>query len=384
MLHISLKNIIFAKVNNIERHIAKLLLSNDCVIVPGFGGFMAHHIEAYYDEENRLFYPPQRTLGFNQQLTMNDSLLAQSIVEECDMSYPEAINAIEEKVAEMKQTLETNGRLTFNGLGTIGIGENGKYDFTPCKTGILTPTLFALDSFEIKSLKEATSLKEEKAQAVCEEEAMEQENVLHVSENKNNATHGNTGHDLAEGTVPVAAAEEETATQKSHRLWIWRDIAAACILVIVFFLIPAPTGQHNKPAMSSAQPSAEMIMKMMPKDITTGEPSEKAIKEAMQKTDSIKALEKAMDEKKRASEEEADTHSEYYTVVLASKVSKAGAERLVQKINGHEGMQACVKTGKSGTLVIHGSFETREEAQRERNKLTENNEFADCWVMHVK
>lgn len=384
MLHISLKNIIFAKVNNIERHIAKLLLSNDCVIVPGFGGFMAHHIEAYYDEENRLFYPPQRTLGFNQQLTMNDSLLAQSIVEECDMSYPEAINAIEEKVAEMKQTLETNGRLTFNGLGTIGIGENGKYDFTPCKTGILTPTLFALDSFEIKSLKEATSLKEEKAQAVCEEEAMEQENVLHVSENKNNATHGNTGHDLAEGTVPVAAAEEETATQKSHRLWIWRDIAAACILVIVFFLIPAPTGQHNKPAMSSAQPSAEMIMKMMPKDITTGEPSEKAIKEAMQKTDSIKALEKAMAEKKRASEEEADTHSEYYTVVLASKVSKAGAERLVQKINGHEGMQACVKTGKSGTLVTHGSFETREEAQKERNKLIENNEFADCWVMHVK
>lgn len=353
-------------------------MSNDCVIVPGFGGFMAHHIEAYYDEENRLFYPPQRTLGFNQQLTMNDSLLAQSIVEECDMSYPEAINAIEEKVAEMKQTLETNGRLTFNGLGTIGIGENGKYDFTPCKTGILTPTLFALDSFEIKSLKE------EKAQAVCEEEAMEQENVLHVSENKNNATHGNTNHDLAEETMPVAAAEEETATQKNHRLWIWRDIAAACILVIVFFLIPAPTGQHNKPAMSSAQPSAEMIMKMMPKDITTGEPSEKAIKEAMQKTDSIKALEKAMAEKKRASEEEADTHSEYYTVVLASKVSKAGAERLVQKINGHEGMQACVKTGKSGTLVTHGSFETREEAQRERNKLTENNEFADCWVMHVK
>lgn len=384
MLHISLKNIIFAKVNNIERHIAKLLLSNDCVIVPGFGGFMAHHIEAYYDEENRLFYPPQRTLGFNQQLTMNDSLLAQSIVEECDMSYPEAINAIEEKVAEMKQTLETNGRLTFNGLGTIGIGENGKYDFTPCKTGILTPTLFALDSFEIKSLKEATSLKEEKAQAVCEEETIKQENVLHGSENENNATHGNTGHDLTEETVPVAAAEEETATQKNHRLWIWRDIAAACILVIVFFLIPAPTGQHNKPAMSSAQPSAEMIMKMMPKDITTGEPSEKAIKEAMQKTDSIKALEKAMAEKKRASEEGADTHSEYYTVVLASKVSKAGAERLVQNINGHEGMQACVKTGKSGTLVTHGSFETREEAQRERNKLTENNEFADCWVMHVK
>ena len=190
----------------------------------------------------------------------------------------------------MKQVIESKSRLVFNGLGTISIGENGKYDFTPCKTGILTPTLFALDSFEIKNLKEGTSLKEENARAVCEEEAMKQENVLHGSENENNVTHGNTNHDLAEGTLSVV--EEETATQKNNRLWIWRDIAAACILVLVFFLIPAPTGQHNKPAMSSAQPSAEMIIKMMPKDITTGEPSEKAIKEAMQKTDSITALKK--------------------------------------------------------------------------------------------
>jgi hypothetical protein len=42
----------------LERHIAKLLLDNDCVIVPGFGGFMAHHIAASYDEKNHIFPPP--------------------------------------------------------------------------------------------------------------------------------------------------------------------------------------------------------------------------------------------------------------------------------------------------------------------------------------
>ncbi|MQO83477.1 SPOR domain-containing protein, partial [Prevotella copri] len=35
--------------NRLERHIEILLLSNDCVIVPGFGGFMAHHVDARYD-----------------------------------------------------------------------------------------------------------------------------------------------------------------------------------------------------------------------------------------------------------------------------------------------------------------------------------------------
>ena len=36
----------------LERHIEILLLSNDCVIVPNFGGFMAHHVDARYDDED--------------------------------------------------------------------------------------------------------------------------------------------------------------------------------------------------------------------------------------------------------------------------------------------------------------------------------------------
>ena len=36
----------------IQRHIEILLLDNDCVIVPGFGGFMAHHVAARYDEND--------------------------------------------------------------------------------------------------------------------------------------------------------------------------------------------------------------------------------------------------------------------------------------------------------------------------------------------
>ena len=41
-LVISEKITTFANVNRLERHIEILLLSNDCVIVPGFGGFMVH------------------------------------------------------------------------------------------------------------------------------------------------------------------------------------------------------------------------------------------------------------------------------------------------------------------------------------------------------
>ena len=37
----------------LAKHIEILLLDNDCVIVPEFGGFMAHHVNSVYDEGGR-------------------------------------------------------------------------------------------------------------------------------------------------------------------------------------------------------------------------------------------------------------------------------------------------------------------------------------------
>ena len=108
-LFFSKKKSNFAVVIEISRHIEILLLSNDCVIVPGLGGFMAHHIDSRYEEDENLFLPPLRTLGFNPQLKINDSLLAQSYVEAYDISYPEALRRIEDEVNEMTQHINNKG-----------------------------------------------------------------------------------------------------------------------------------------------------------------------------------------------------------------------------------------------------------------------------------
>ena len=62
----------------LAKHIEVLLLENDCVIVPGLGGFIAHYRSSIYNKEMREFYPPVRTIGFNPKLVMNDGLLVQS------------------------------------------------------------------------------------------------------------------------------------------------------------------------------------------------------------------------------------------------------------------------------------------------------------------
>ena len=131
----------------IERHIESLLLHNDCVIVPDLGGFVAHHVDARYSEEECLFLPPTRMLGFNPQLTMNDSLLVQSYADTYDLSYPEALGRVEQEVAALRSALDEEGHCDLEGLGTLYKNQEGKLSFAPCEAGILTPSLYALDSF---------------------------------------------------------------------------------------------------------------------------------------------------------------------------------------------------------------------------------------------
>lgn len=102
---------------------------------------MTHHVDARYDKEEGVFLPPLRTLGFNPQLKINDSLLAQSYVEAYDISYPEALQRIEDEVNELKMHLQNDGSYEMNDIGTLAFNEDGHYVFTPCEAGILTPSL---------------------------------------------------------------------------------------------------------------------------------------------------------------------------------------------------------------------------------------------------
>ena len=149
----------------LERHIEILLLGNDCVIVPGLGGFVAHHVNARFDSNDNMFLPPLRTLGFNQQLKMNDSLLAQSYVEAYDISYPTAIQRIENDVKTMLKCIEEEGHYELNGIGTLKINNEGNIEFVPCEAGILTPEFYGLSGFSITQ--KQNSLQEENEKTSC-------------------------------------------------------------------------------------------------------------------------------------------------------------------------------------------------------------------------
>ena len=125
----------------LARHIEILLLENDCVIIPDFGGFIAHYQPARYIKEENLYLPPVRTIGFNPQLTINDGLLVQSYMQAHHTDFPDATRMIEEEVAGLKEQLYQNGCAEMHGIGVLHYNIHSTYEFHPNEDGALSPTI---------------------------------------------------------------------------------------------------------------------------------------------------------------------------------------------------------------------------------------------------
>lgn len=334
----------------LERHIEILLLSNDCVIVPGFGGFMAHHVDARYDEQENLFLPPQRTIGFNPQLTLNDSLLAQSYIEAYDISYPEALRRIEDEVRELRQHIECNGSYELYDLGIIRLNEYGKYEFEPCEAGILTPELYGLSSFIMKPT--ASSSVQIIPAAIDKPEK-----------------------EASPFDILVDSDEEDEEQERTIKLSTLRNIAVACITIIAFFFISSPIKNSDLNS-NEARINTDMLLRIMPRC----ENIEKAqLKLDVENKDSVEAVENTM-----AESSDTISHSPYYTIVLCSRVTVKNANTYVEQLHRQGLMEARVTTQGNYTKVVLGRFLSEREAALEAIRIQKNTGISDCWVTKMK
>ena len=359
----------------LERHIEVLLLNNDCVIIPNFGGFMVHHVEARYDEKDHIFLPPYRTLGFNPQLKMNDSLLAQSYIEAYDISYPEAIKRIVSEVDELNQILDNEGEYELNDIGTLHRNEMGSFDFVPCDAGILTPYLYGLSSFELESL---SSIKAKRNKEVIEAEkeitniptgiqALEKANIFANQSSLSNKTE-----------------DEQEDQEKSIRISIsmLRNAAAVAILFVVLMLIPTPLS-NKKDKLIQSELNTSLLYKIIPNDVIT----EKAGVNPLEKIASKPQPESTKEVKAKEVVEEVNTPKKqetFYTIVLASRITKKNAEAYTKSLKT-KGLENAEMIAKGGHVkVICGRYESEKEAYKAMNKLNNNPDFADCWVKKIQ
>ena len=358
----------------LAKHIELLLLEHDCVIVPGLGGFIANHAEARYTgEEEYLMLPPYRTIGFNQQLQVNDGLLVQSYMAAYDTSYPAAHLQMEQDLEKMMRELDMTGKYELENIGTLQKDLNRNISLTAFETGALTPSLYGLYSYEIKSLSQV--LKEKKIERNLQAAAAS----MHIS----TATQNDTEPDKVE-----KEGSKHIVIRLSRR-WLDVGIAAAAAIVLLFCIsYPAlkisPIESDTVVAAFTPIQKVEPIASMPAAKPVQTEKTDVAKPEV---TESKTAEKPEVTESKPVetptSQPQAQGNAKF-AIVLASYVNQKNAETFIEllKKNGYKDARF-VENGKT-TRILYSGYVTREDAQAALGTLRkESTFFSDGWILEL-
>ncbi len=341
------------------KHIEILLLDNDCVIVPQIGGFVTRNAPAKYVEEEGLFLPPIRTVGFNEQLKADDGLLTGSYVTAYRCSEEKARKMLGEQIRDMQQELWENGTYDLGSIGMLSVDDNNNLEFSPCQAGTVCPAYYGLDAIDFTPLASP-------AEKPTEEPADIQAG----------------GESAQTETAPAAGNEITIRVKKS---WI-QNVAAVAAVILMFFLITPDV--QNTALTNGMKAEFTQLAWMTGMQKTSPLP---IVKENQPKATVPGAAEKNVTTPK-ANRKPSDTADKGnssavsgYCVVVASAISEKNAENYVERLHKEGYKEARVhKKGHMVRVVFPGYASEKEAYNKLRALSSQSEEFASAWVYHVK
>ena len=377
----------------LAKHIEILLLDNECVIVPDLGGFITHYQPAHYEESEGLFVPPVRTVGFNSQLTMNDGLLIQSYMQAYHTDFSDAARIIAEKVEGLKEDLHKEGFAELEGIGTLHYTIYGTYEFRPTENGILSPALYALESFNIHPL----SLLPETEETT--ENTIEMKPLHDLKESPRRFL---LNPQWLSNAVAVAVAAilffvlsvpvENTHIDKG----MYASLGTNCLFDAIRNQSLATTLPAEEPQQQKKVDVTPMVVKV--EKVEKAEKTEKEEKiakvEKAEKVAAAKPVVKAKEtpapapqkvakaEKPKANApKQTTTSSKKYHVIVASLTTAQDARQMLQdyKKQGHQ--HASIIESKGRFRISLCNFADKSTAYNKLNDLKQNDSFKNAWML---
>lgn len=135
----------------IDKYIENALYLYQCVIVPGFGGFVATETPAEDRPDQDKYAPGRKHFAFNPLLKVNDGVLAMHIAHTRDISYAEAMDEIARAVDFYLALLEKGDTVDIEGVGSI-VPEENALKFIPYGTKDFCREQYGLGSTVVEDL----------------------------------------------------------------------------------------------------------------------------------------------------------------------------------------------------------------------------------------
>lgn len=330
-------------------HIERLLLVHDCVIVPGFGGFVLQAVSAVYDEKEHLFNPQRKEIVFNVTLQHNDGLLSESYMQMYDVNYRKAQLMLEEDVADMKVVLQEDKKLSLGVLGSFSLGMEGQVIFHPGESDAFSVGSYGLVSFNFPQLQPVLAEREEVALLTRKRK----KDILYIPVNRK----------------------------------LLRVAAASAAAVALFLLVSTPVKDVNQAAYTASFVPTEMVVKSAPEikpaeEIASEETIAPEINEV--KTErKVAAVAPSREVKRQKITPEpaiAKPNLKMYHIVIASFPTEDQADKYIAGVDRQE-CKHVSKVVRDGKYRIYADkFDNREQAESYMATLRMNEKYKDAWL----
>lgn len=130
----------------VEHYISELLFLHDCVILPGFGGFVGNPQSASLNKITGLLSPPSKQILFNTNLKTNDGLLITHVSNQENISQDVAKNEVIDFATQISTKLHSSKVLRIDKIGLFTLGKEGNIIFLQDSTNN-----YSLDAFGMKA-----------------------------------------------------------------------------------------------------------------------------------------------------------------------------------------------------------------------------------------
>ena len=251
--------------------------------------------------------------------------MVQSYVDAYDLSYPEALQQIENEVEEIYQALGEEGVFELNDLGSLSRNSDGNLAFEPFESGILTPLYYGLSSYEFPKLisnnQSATSIADIKPQK--------------------------------QGVVFV---DDTDATNKrlSISMRAVRNVALQRSSLQLSFLVAFPGSNRNGIA-DKQQIKSGVLYNIFD--------SERHLQQLISKLDALTSNSHPMGIKRQ--QEATIVASHYWSIVMASHITESNARAFVAKLKKNGLTDARVYDGPESIKVLYGYFQVLKRLLKE-------------------
>lgn len=356
----------------LAQHIETLLLENDCVIVPGFGGFVAHYSPATRVKEENIFLPPTRTIGFNPQLKLNDGVLVQSYMSAYDTSFADASRIVEKEVNEFIGLLHEEGKAHLDNIGEIHYNIYGNYEFVPYDYKITTPSLYGLDSFEIHEL----SALQQKEKVLIPTYPEKEKKTFEISINR--AYLRNAAAMIAAIVLFFAFSTpvENTDVQKNNYAQLlpselFEQIEKQSVAITPVYVKNDAAQQAKKFSASSASTKTSSAKKHTTDKAKTSKPiAVREVKVVKQETAAPAPAVKS---------QESANHP--FHIIVAGGISLKDAEAIATQLKSKGFADAKALNTDGKVRVSIDSFNNRDEATKQLLELRKNETYKNAWLL---